>query len=209
MKDRERLIIFTRYPEAGKTKTRMIPALGAEGAAVLQRQMTEHTVRQGKRLQNNRSTSIQLHFTGGSQQLMAEWLGGNLIYLPQSEGDLGEKMRSAFNSSFAVGIIKVVIIGIDCPDLDANLMAEAFEILHQGRDLVLGPAADGGYYLIGLNRLIPELFVGIDWGTSEVLGQTQKIAEKLSLKVGYLTVLNDVDRPEDLSIWQRYKPGIF
>ena len=208
MKDRQRLIIFTRYPEAGKTKTRMIPSLGAEGAAALQRQMTEHTLRQGKRWQRDRFNSIQIHFTGSSQQLMKEWLGSDLFYLPQSEGDLGERMKSAFKSSFAAGMSKVVIIGIDCPDINANLIAEAFDTLNQDCDLVLGPAEDGGYYLIGLNSLIPELFAGINWGTSEVLAQTKNIAKKFSLKVGYLKLLNDVDRPEDLSIWQRHNQDI-
>ena len=205
----ENLIIFTRYPEAGKTKTRMIPSLGAAGAAKLQRKMTEHTLRQGKQLQRDRSISIQVHFTGGSQQLMAQWLGDDLLYLPQSDGDLGERMKSAFKSSFALGISKVLIIGIDCPDLNANLMAEAFDTLNEDCNLVLGPAADGGYYLIGLNRLIPELFFNINWGTSKVLSQTKNIAEGLSLNVGHLKVLNDVDRPEDLSIWQQYDSDIF
>ena len=204
----ENLIIFTRYPEAGKTKTRMIPGLGAAGAAKLQRKMTEHTLRQGKQLQSDRSVSIKVHFTGGSQQLMAQWLGDDLLYLPQSDGDLGERMKSAFKSSFAAGISKVLIIGIDCPDLNANLMAEAFDALNEDCDLVLGPAADGGYYLIGLNRLIPELFFNINWGTSKVLSQTKNIAERLSLNVGYLKVLNDVDRPEDLSIWQQHNTDL-
>jgi len=209
MSDRETLIIFTRYPEAGKTKTRTIPALGPEGAAKLQQEMTEHTLRRAKQLQQKKSVSIQVCFTGTSQQLMAKWLGQDLLYLPQSDGDLGDRMISAFKSCFDRGINKVVIIGIDCPDLDASLLAEAFEALNNGSDLVLGPAEDGGYYLIGLNSLIPELFLGIDWGSSKVLNQTKNIADRLNLKVGYLKVLNDVDRPEDLPIWQQYNRDIF
>ncbi len=199
----ESLIIFSRYPEAGKTKTRMIPVLGPEGAARLQREMTEHTLRQAQQLQSKRARSIEIHFTGGSQQLMVEWLGGDLLYLPQSNGDLGHRMMSAFKSSFDRGINKVLIIGIDCPDLNAVLMAEAFDRLEK-RDLVLGPAEDGGYYLIGLNSLVPELFLNINWGSSEVLARTKNIANKLGLNIGYLQTLNDVDRPEDLSIWQQY-----
>ncbi|MGK7875641.1 MAG: TIGR04282 family arsenosugar biosynthesis glycosyltransferase [Xenococcaceae cyanobacterium] len=201
---RERLIIFTRYPEPGTTKTRMIPALGAEGAAKLQRQMTEHTLMQGRKLQGDRSLSVEVHFAGGNQQLMRDWLGSDLVYRKQDEGDLGQRMKSAFEASFAAGMTGVVTIGIDCPDVNGTLMTEAFEALHQ-HDLVLGPAADGGYYLIGLGRLIPELFTGISWGTSEVLAKTKGIAQKLQLTVHYLSLLNDVDRPEDLHIWQRYQ----
>ncbi len=197
------LIIFTRYPEPGKTKTRMIPTLGAEGAAKLQHQMTEHTLVEAKKLQTERSLSVEVHFAGGNQQLMQEWLGSDLVYRKQDEGDLGQRMKSAFEASFAAGMIGVVTIGIDCPDLNAALLAEAFEALDR-HDLILGPAQDGGYYLIGLSRLIPELFTDIPWGTSEVLAKTKSIAQKLDLSVHCLSLLNDVDRPEDLPIWERY-----
>ncbi len=200
----ETLIVFTRYPEPGKTKTRMIPALGAEGAANLQRQLTEHTLKQVKKLQSIRSVSSEFHFAGGNQQLMRAWLGENLTYYPQQTGDLGERMHSAFAQAFAAGINRVVTIGIDCPDIDEFLLTQAFELLKQ-KDLVLGSAEDGGYYLIGLSRLIPELFVGIDWGSDRVLRQTTNIANKLGLEFDYLTALNDIDRPEDLYIWEKYQ----
>ncbi len=200
----ETLIVFTRYPEPGKTKTRMIPALGAEGAANLQRQLTEHTLKQVKKLQSIRSVSLEFHFAGGNQQLMKEWLGENLTYYPQQTGDLGERMHSAFAQAFAAGINRVVTIGIDCPDIDESLLNQAFELLKQ-KDLVLGSAEDGGYYLMGLSRLIPELFVGIDWGSDRVSRQTTNIAKKLGLEFDYLTTLNDIDRPEDLYIWEKYQ----
>ncbi|MFB2838770.1 TIGR04282 family arsenosugar biosynthesis glycosyltransferase [Floridanema evergladense] len=188
------LIIFTRYPEPGKTKTRLIPILGAEGAANLHRQLTETVITQVKELQN---VLMEVHFTGGNQQLMQTWLGENLTYKQQIEGDLGKRMATAFKTAFNNGIEQAVIIGSDCPTLTSQIIAEAFAALFQ-HELVLGPATDGGYYLIGLKRLIPELFLGINWGTSEVLQETVKIAENLKLAVGYLTTLSDIDRPEDL-----------
>lgn len=197
MTPKERLIIFTRYPEPGKTKTRMIPALGAEGAAKLQRRMTEDTLAQAQKLQASRPLSVEVHFAGGNYQLMTAWLGSEVTYCPQGEGDLGERMASAFQAAFAAGMRGVVTIGIDCPDLDVGILAEAFEKL-KTFDLVLGPARDGGYYLIGLRRLVPELFVGIDWGTSKVRQQTVDIAENLGLAIAFLPILNDIDRPEDL-----------
>ncbi|NEO30448.1 MAG: glycosyltransferase [Symploca sp. SIO3C6] len=205
---RERLIIFTRYPEPGKTKTRMIPALGASGAAALQRQMTEHTMSETRELKAWRSLSVEVHFNGGSQQLMQEWLGSEFVYRKQREGDLGIRMTAAFEASFAAGMTRVVIIGTDCPDLNAKLMSQALQALAE-HDLVLGPARDGGYYLIGLRRLFPELFRGISWGTSEVRQKTLEIAKNLNLEIAQLSPLSDVDRPEDLWVvsnfnWSRF-----
>ncbi len=199
---RECLIIFSRYPEPGKTKTRLIPVLGAEGAATLQRQMTEHKLADVRKLQAFYPISVEVHFAGGDEQLMQSWLGSNLIYKRQCEGDIGCRMAAAFQASFNAGTNSVVLIGSDCPDLNAQLMAQAFQALRQ-HDLVLGPAQDGGYYLIGLHRLIPELFTGISWSTAEVLQQTVSIAHRLGLAVAYLPLLSDVDRPEDLSVWKR------
>jgi hypothetical protein len=200
----ETLIIFSRYPEAGKTKTRMIPALGAVGAAELQRQMTQHTIKIAKQLQLFRKISIEVYFAGGSRELMSKWLGKDLNYYPQPEGDLGFKMQSAFDRAFNLGQNRVVTIGIDCPDIDLDILQQAFDSL-KNRDLVLGPAIDGGYYLIGMKTLIPELFADINWGTPEVFTKTQQIADNLQLKTTYLTTLRDVDRPEDLFIWQKHR----
>jgi uncharacterized protein len=196
---KERLIIFTRYPEPGKAKTRLIPVLGAVGAANLHRQMTENTINKVKALQSFRPVSVEVYFAGNNQLLMQNWLGSDIVYQPQSEGDLGCRMAEAFRAAFTSGMDSVIIIGTDCPDLDAQLMGEAFQKL-ASHELVLGPATDGGYYLIGLRRLIGELFTGINWGTSEVLQQTVEIAERMGIAIASLPPLSDIDRPEDLSI---------
>ncbi|BAY12822.1 TIGR04282 family arsenosugar biosynthesis glycosyltransferase [Calothrix sp. NIES-2098] len=199
---KQHLIIFTRYPEPGKTKTRLIPALGEFGAANLQKQMTEHTLLQVKELQNITGISCEVRFAGGSLQLMQNWLGLALIYNSQGEGDLGERMRRSLFDAFQSGMEQVIIIGTDCPEVNSQLLGSAFEQLHTC-DLVLGPAVDGGYYLIGLRQLIPELFANIDWGTPQVLQQTVDIAQKLDLSHTYLPFLSDVDYPEDLHIWEQ------
>ncbi|MDY6898898.1 MAG: TIGR04282 family arsenosugar biosynthesis glycosyltransferase [Cyanobacteriota bacterium] len=198
---KKHLIIFTRYPQPGKTKTRLIPALGVEGAANLQRQMTEFTLSKVKKFQESAAISFEIRFAGGDLQLMQNWLGTELNYLLQGEGDLGKRMKNSFLSSFNQGAKEVVIIGIDCPEVNTEVLAQAFEKI-QNCDLLLGPAVDGGYYLIGLKRAIGELFINIDWGTSKVLQQTVDIAQQLNLSVGYLPTLADVDRPEDLPIWE-------
>ena len=134
---------------------------------------------------------------------MAEWLGQDLEYVPQIAGDLGNKMRFAFDRSFELGIQRVVTIGIDCPDINQEILENAFDSL-QNQDLVIGPARDGGYYLIGLNQTIPQLFRNINWGTEKVFKQTQNIAQQLNLSIDYLPTLSDVDHPEDLGIWENH-----
>ncbi|MBD2183877.1 TIGR04282 family arsenosugar biosynthesis glycosyltransferase [Planktothrix sp. FACHB-1355] len=196
---KECLILFTRYPEPGKAKTRLIPVLGAEGAANLHRQMTENAIAQAKQLQSFHSLSLEVHFTGGNFPLMQEWLGNEMTYRQQAEGNIGFRMASAFQTAFSNNIDNVIIIGSDCPALNYEILAQAFQALQQ-HDLVLGPATDGGYYLIGLRHFIPQLFTDISWSTSEVFRQTVEIAGKLNLAAAYLTELSDVDRPEDLSI---------
>jgi hypothetical protein len=181
----------------------MIPALGAEGAAKLQKQMTEHTLANARKLKLSRSLNIQVYFAGGTKQLMEEWLGTDITYYPQAEGDLGKRMDSAIKNALVTEMKRVVTIGIDCPDINQSILNQAFSALKQ-KDLVLGPAADGGYYLIGVNRLIPELFKNINWGTETVLAETQTIANRLNLTVEYLPILRDVDRPEDLPVWEKF-----
>lgn len=187
------LIIFTRYPEAGKTKTRLISALGEEGAAQLQKKLTEHTLSEVSQL----AVDCRIYFAGGNKTLMANWLGESYQYYPQSEGNLGDRLIQALKEGFNQGIARIIIIGIDCPDLKAALIDQAFQALTQN-DLVLGKAEDGGYYLIGLRGFYPQLFQGIDWGTHVVLQQTVTVAETLGLSIRYLPLLNDIDTPEDL-----------
>ena len=200
----DRLIIFTRYPETGKAKTRLIPALGAEGAAALHRRMADHTLVQVQALQFQHPLCVEVRFAGGDRDLMQRWLGTDLMYTVQGEGDLGDRMGRSFQSAFDASVDRAVIIGTDCPDLNATLLDQAFRELQQ-HDLVLGPASDGGYYLIGLRRLIPQLFIGMEWSTATVLERTLAIAAELNLSVALLPVLSDVDYPADLEIWERYR----
>lgn len=199
--NKQHLIVFTRYPEPGKTKTRLIPALGAQGAANLQRQMTEYTLSQVKKLQVISPTLVEIRFAGGNLQLMRAWLGKNFIYQPQGAGDLGQRMEQSLGNALQNGAQKVVFIGIDCPGVNGEILATAFKNL-DSYDLVIGPAVDGGYYLIGLKQYIPELFANIDWGTATVLQRTINIAQQLSLSQVQLLPLADVDRPEDMPIWE-------
>jgi rSAM/selenodomain-associated transferase 2/rSAM/selenodomain-associated transferase 1 len=216
IKFKEHLIVFTRYPEPGTAKTRLIPLLGAEGAADLQRKMTEHTLSQVKRLSTRRELSVEIRYEGGDKHLMQTWLGQDFEYRAQGSGDLGQRMKCSFEDAFGAGATTVVIIGTDIPEITEGIIQKAFDVL-QEKNMALGPAKDGGYYLIGLQKnslsqAIPDLFSGINWGAGDVLEKTIKIAKHSGLSFTLLDVLQDVDYPEDLMIWERSqntKPSVF
>ena len=212
-KFKNRLIIFTRYPETGTTKTRLIPLLGTEGAANLQRKMTEHTLSRMTELTASNDLTIEIRYDGGNEQLMRRWLGAEFEYASQGDGDLGKRMQRAFEDVFESGTASAVIIGTDIPDLTVNILKKAFSALEQ-KEMVLGPAKDGGYYLIGFKKTafspaVGGLFSGITWGEHDVLKKTIKIAMGLGIDYFLLDELDDVDRPEDFSIWERSQSLIY
>lgn len=188
------LALFTRFPTPGSTKTRLISALGPEGAASLHRRMSEGVLCQALHFCRISGTGLEIHFHGGSLEAMRQWLGPH-AFIRQQSGSLGKRMASAFRRAFASGASKAAIIGADCPGITSDIIHQAFAAL-QDHQLVLGPAWDGGYYLIGLNSPCPSLFANIDWGTSAVLRQT--LARAQSLTIYQLPTLHDIDRPEDL-----------
>jgi len=200
----ERLIVFTRFPEPGKTKTRLIPTLGEQGAADLQRRMTEHIISTVTAARQRHELTVGVCYEGGDTGLMRNWLGPQFIYQSQRSGNLGRRIDKAFQEAFGDGIEAVVIVGSDIPGISADIIHRAFDGL-QKNNLVLGPARDGGYYLIGMQRAAahranPLLFKGIKWGSDKVLAQTIQIAEALRLSFMLLEYLADVDRPEDLHV---------
>ncbi|SPE52587.1 conserved hypothetical protein [Verrucomicrobia bacterium] len=199
---RRRLILFTRYPIAGSAKTRLIPALGAEGAAALHRRLVLRALRTAQAGRRAVPADLEVHFEGGTEQAMSHWLGDNAHFLPQAAGDLGQRMAGAFDESFRTGSTATVLIGSDCPGLSAAIITTAFARLMEN-PVVLGPAQDGGYYLIGLSRPISELFRGIPWGTDRVLAESLAVLKRRGWKAALLNPLADIDRPEDLPVWRR------
>lgn len=191
------ILIFTRYPVPGEVKTRLIPALGSEPAARLHRRMTEHVVTEARGLAGNGGVAVHVGFTGGPLKSFRSWLGHDLRYVPQIGDDLGKRVHHALGAVFRAGPGPAMVIGSDVPGLDRAVLEQALHAL-QGSDLVIGPARDGGYYLIGMHRPHPELFENMEWGTSSVFAQTTDAAKRLGLTVAVLPVLQDVDRPEDL-----------
>jgi uncharacterized protein len=206
-----RLIWFSRYPQPGQSKTRLIPALGPDGAAALQRRMTEQiatTIRSHH--QTDPTLTIDLWYSGGSQTQLETWLPGPWQFLDQDQPDpdpptpdpptptkpdLGQRMARAFRHAFTSGADRTLIIGSDCPSLRQTHLTQALSALSHS-DIILGPALDGGYYLLGMRQLHP-LF-NADWGSDRVLQQTWTQALDLGLSVQLLEPLRDIDRPEDL-----------
>lgn len=134
-------------------------------------------------------------------------VGNDLDYQSQPEGGLGDRLSYALQTAIAKGGNSVITIGTDCPELDTATLDRGFRELQQ-HDLILGPATDGGYYLIGLQRFMPELFAGIPWSTPDVLQKTVETSEKLGLTLSYLPYLTDVDTAKDLAIWERIKSNV-
>lgn len=203
MTDRQLLLLFTRYPLAGRAKTRLIPVLGARGAAQLQRSMTELVAGHALRLADSRGVLPIVYYCGGSHEQMVAWLGPGFEYRQQSSGDIGQRMAQAFLDNFTDKVSTIVVVGSDIPSLTDRLLIEAFQAL-EGREVVLGPTVDGGYYLIGmhrrvLDRLLPPVFADINWSTATVFTETVAILDSLKVSLATLPTLRDIDRPEDLT----------
>jgi hypothetical protein len=187
-------LVFVRAPVAGQVKTRLAAALGAEGALRVYRRLAEHTLREARAL----GGEVRVHFTpedAGAE--VRGWLGEGPRYLPQSAGDLGARMEAAFRAAFEDGADRVVIIGSDLPELSATLLRRAFDAL-ESHPAVIGPARDGGYYLLGMRTMIEGLFDGIPWSTNEVLARTLERLRAAGIHPALLDTLSDVDEVDDL-----------
>lgn len=201
------LQIFARAPTPGEAKTRLIPLLGAEGAARLQASLTRRAL----------ATAVSSGI--GPVQLWCAPDAGHPFFArmatvypcslhEQCMGDLGARMWRA--ASQALGRYPMTLLmGTDCPRLMPAHLRRAVSELRQGRDAVLIPAEDGGYVLLGLAGLAPELFQPIDWGTDQVLTQTRDVLRRLAYNVTELPALPDLDRPEDALTLAREWPGLW
>jgi uncharacterized protein len=185
-----RLILFTRYPVPGEAKTRLIPAVGAATAALVHKRLTEQTVATLRAA----AGLIQIAYTGGTAAQFEEWLGSDLHYQEQVEGDLTEKLLAMLDPC------PCIFFGADTPGL-TNGHVEAAVAALADHDAVIGPAEDGGYYLIGLAAPMPFLFTDMAWSTDAVFPETIKRLEAAGLRHIVLDTLSDVDRPEDLVAW--------
>lgn len=179
-----RIIIFVKAPRPGFVKTRLAAAIGNEAACDAYRQLAETVLANLAPLAH-----AELRFTpDDAENEITPWLSDDWTARPQGNGDLGKRMHRAFSEANGPAII----IGSDCPEVKISDLQAAAEAL-QTQDAVLGPAKDGGYWLIGLNAPCPALFDGIEWSTKTVLQTTLAKADKAGLTVKLLRELADVD----------------
>lgn len=195
-----RIIIFSRLPIPGKAKSRLIPLLGKEGAADLQRHLTKKVCSIARSVCLHSGAELEIHFTDGSHREMEDWLGPGTYCLQQGE-DIGQKMRSSFERCFAKGADKVVLAGADIPGLTETVFSSALAKVTAAK-VAIGPSQDGGYYLIGLHRtnhaaLSDSIFANIPWSTGEVFSSTCKRITSQGYGLALLPELMDIDRPED------------
>jgi uncharacterized protein len=191
-----RILIFTRYPVPGKTKTRLIPKLGPVGAARLHRRLAEKIFSTAKSYAAGEKAEVIGCFDGADEKQIRRWLHWEIPLWSQEAGDLGRRMLLAFARAFHEGPGPVVLVGSDIFQFEERYFDGAFDALRT-HDLVLGPSTDGGYWLVGMNRLI-DVFKGIDWGTRQAFRQTTELAERSGLRMHALGLLSDIDTPEDL-----------
>lgn len=196
------VILFTRFPQVGKCKSRLIPTLGAEGALKVHKQLVSIVLKEVKKfLFLNNSASCQIFHDGGTERQMKQWLGENYIFKKQQGEDLGERMATALLHGL-LDKQNSVLIGSDCPDISTHTLEDSLMSLDEN-DVVLGPAHDGGYYLIGVagnmaDNTCRQLFEEIPWGTERVFAKTLQHADKLGLKTHILNKLHDIDTADDL-----------
>jgi rSAM/selenodomain-associated transferase 1 len=200
------LAVFVKEPRPGTVKSRLAAAIGLEAAAGVYRAIAEEVMRRTapRRDEYDRVVVFDPPSAGAA---IGEWLGvPDGALLPQSTGDIGARMERAFEDLFQRGARRVALVGTDVPALTFEDVLVALESLVE-HDVVLGPATDGGYYLIALKRPEPELFRGIAWSGPDVLTDTLDRAAERDLSVRMLCTIGDVDTVEDLAAeWQRVRP---
>jgi rSAM/selenodomain-associated transferase 1 len=187
------VIVFVKNPQLGKVKTRLAKSIGDEGALKVYKYLLKFTKDLIKK--TNADQLFLYHYEEIIE--VNKWTVLNCKNQLQSKGDLGNKMHSAFEYVFSKGFERVVVLGSDCLEVTPEIINNSFFILEQS-DSVIGPAKDGGYYLLGLNKMIPEIFNHMPWSKSNLCEETIREIEANKLNYKLLPTLSDVDYIEDL-----------
>ena len=188
-----RLVLFARFPTPGHAKTRLVPALGADGAAALHRRLAEATLAVLHEAAAATGTAVEVRATGAPPAAFHDWLGAVRV-VEQGAGDLGARLARAAAPQ------PVLFFGCDAPDLGVAHVRAALDALERA-PIVIGPAEDGGYWCLGLARPAPWVFEAMPWGTDALLGATLAACARHEVTPALLAPLADCDRPEDLARW--------
>ena len=192
------LIIFVRNPELGKVKTRLAETIGNEKALCIYKELLQHTF-------EITSSVVAARYVFYFDKIQEEdlWNADGIFKVLQEDGNLGSKMETAFTFLFNEGYESVVIIGSDCIELTKEIIDQAFYVL-QKKDIVIGPANDGGYYLLGMKKMFPFIFKNKDWSTEFVFDQTIRELQHENISYELLAMLTDVDTEEDWLATKKY-----
>ncbi|MGE3308818.1 MAG: TIGR04282 family arsenosugar biosynthesis glycosyltransferase [Limisphaerales bacterium] len=196
-----RVIVFLKAPRPGFVKTRIAADLDAEAAVAIYQALVGMTL---SHLRDRKD--VELRFTPDDAAAeMVGWRRPGWSLRAQGDGDLGERLLRAVEEAFSEGVPRVVLLGGDCPELASGDVEDALVALSR-HDVVLGPAVDGGYWLMGLRRSCPDLFRGIAWGTDRVCEESMRKAAEAGLTVAELRRLRDIDSLADWRTWLREHP---
>ncbi len=188
----QKLIIFVKAPREGLVKTRLAASIGAPAAALAYRTLMKRLIDRLREI-----PAVELRYApDDALSEIQPWLQSAWTARPQGDGDLGSRLDRAFAEAFAEHADKVVVIGSDCPTVTARDIRQAWTGLSK-HDLVLGPATDGGYWLIGLRKHAPRLFESIPWSTDTVFRETLKRAKETRLSLHHLRERKDIDTAQD------------
>lgn len=191
------LIILCKNPELGKVKTRIAATLGDEKALAIYYKLINYTQQITEPLPTDKIVYYSNHIDREDS-----WDNNLFRKALQKGNDLGERMKHAFSESFGQGFSSVCIIGTDCIEITEKIILDAFSVLAE-KDAVMGPAKDGGYYLLGMNTLCPDFFYNKKWSTDSVSSDTIQDFESLKLSYSLLPTLSDIDEEKDVSDWFR------
>ncbi len=189
------IALFVKQPVPGFVKTRLAAGIGNQAACAIYCSLAARAIRHAV----SSGAPLAVFYDGKREGLPDEWQQSACFLTPQTGCDLGQRMASAFCTMFSSGVEQAVVIGSDIPGIDVAYLRQAFSLLDD-HDMVIGPATDGGYCLIGFGhrRFTPSVFERVEWSTDRVLPQTLEAAEREALKVGFLHVLSDIDTVDDL-----------
>ena len=194
------LIVFLKYPETKKVKTRLAKNIGARQATELYREMASFIA---DSFSDSKKWETFFFYTPEKRKKeILEWLGGrDAFFFAQEEESLGQRMSHAFGKCFSLGFRNIVIIGTDCVMITEDDVETAFSLLSGGEfEAVLGPATDGGYYLLGLSRKTDALFEDMQWSSARVFKETEERMRKSGLRHAVMKELSDIDEEKDIAI---------